>query len=152
MTVTSNCETVDYLGKSMIKNKVQSNEKLVSIDIAKSFGPKFPLKSLQIDLKRIAKTLRNMHNHNIQHTYPVPKHIYLNKVNKDIVLIDLEKMKKRFFSFQASIRDLYAFLKYAREYIDEQDIIYFLKKYFKNQKPNLLQKFILKRVNKKLRS
>ena len=52
------------------------------------------------DLSKIAKTLRDMHKHNVQHTYPVPKHIYLNKTNKDIVLIDLEKMKKRFFSFQ----------------------------------------------------
>ena len=86
------------------------------------------------DLSRIAKTLRDMHNHNIQHTYPVPKHIYLNKSNEDVVLIDLEKMKKRFFSFQASIRDLYAFLKYAREYMDEQDISYFLRKYFKKSK------------------
>jgi tRNA A-37 threonylcarbamoyl transferase component Bud32 len=103
------------------------------------------------DLNRIAKTLGNMHKHNVQHTYPVPKHIYLNKVNEDIVLIDLEKMKKRFFSFQASIRDLYAFLKYAREYMDEQDISYFLRKYFKNQKPNILQKFILRRVNKKIK-
>lgn len=90
-----------------------------------------------------------MHKHNVQHTYPVPKHIYLNKTNEDLVLIDLEKMKKRFFSFQASIRDLYAFLKYAREYMDEQDISYFLRKYFKNQKLNFLQKFILRRVNKK---
>lgn len=103
------------------------------------------------DLKKIAKTFRTMHQHNIQHTYPVPKHIYLNKINKDIVLIDLEKMKKRFFSFQASIRDLYAFLKYARESMGKQDIRYFFRKYFKNKKPNLLQKFILQRINRKIK-
>lgn len=32
----------------MITNKVQSNEKLVAVDIAKSFGPVFPIKSLDI--------------------------------------------------------------------------------------------------------
>lgn len=32
----------------MITNKVQSNEKLVAVDIAKSFGPAYPLKSLDI--------------------------------------------------------------------------------------------------------
>jgi hypothetical protein len=35
--------------------------------------------------------------------------------------------------------------------MDEQDISYFLRKYFKNQKPNILQKFILRRVNKKIK-
>lgn len=102
------------------------------------------------DLKKIAKTFRTIHQHNIQHTFPVPKHIYLNKPNKHMVLIDLEKMKKRIFSFQASIRDLYVFLKYSRESMDEKDIRYFFRKYFKNKKPNLLQKFILQRIYRKI--
>ena len=77
-------------------------------------------------------------------------HVNFNNFYKSKMRV-VYKMKKRFFSFQASIRDLYAFLKYAREYMDEQDISYFLRKYFKNQKPNILQKFILSRVNKKIK-
>lgn len=104
-----------------------------------------------INLEKIANALSLLHQKKIQHTYPLPKHIYINKKNQSVLFIDLEKMKKRTFRFQCSIRDLYSFLKFTITTMNKEELDYFFKKYFKKSNPSLIAKYIRNKVLSKLK-
>jgi len=64
-------------------------------------------------LKSLAKTLSNMHKHRFQHNCVYPKHIFINlndvyqhQEDIDIVLLDLEKSRRRLTAKQAALHDL----------------------------------------------
>ena len=100
-------------------------------------------------LKAIANELAHLHHHKIQHTYPMPKHLYLNNKN-EVLFIDLEKAKKKLFTLSAGKRDLYNFLKFTRKYLSNRQLELFYKSYFAIL-PNKLNRFLtLSYLNKKL--
>ncbi len=106
-------------------------------------------KILDNQVKAIAEELARLHHYKIQHTYPMPKHLYLNKENQ-VLFIDLEKAKKKLFTLSAGKRDLYSFLKFTRRYLTDKQLALFYKSYF-TILPNKLNKFLIFRhLNNKL--
>ena len=100
-------------------------------------------------IKVIAKSLKQLHLKNIQHTYPIPKHIYLNQDNSSMVLIDLEKMKFKLVRFQCVARDLYSFLKFTHHFLTRTQRELFFQTYFED-KNSWLKKIIMNKIKRKL--
>jgi len=100
-------------------------------------------------IKVIAKSLKQHHLKNIQHTYPIPKHIYLNQNNSSMVLIDLEKMKFKLFRFQCVARDLYSFYKFTHHFLTRTQIDLFFQTYFED-KNSWIKKIIMNKIKRKL--
>ncbi|OUR89182.1 hypothetical protein A9Q92_01455 [Methylophaga sp. 42_8_T64] len=67
-------------------------------------------------LVAVADTLRQIHRHHFQHNCLYLKHIFVRPDGDgwDIKLIDLEKLKWRFFKQQAVFRDLYTLYRHAK--------------------------------------
>lgn len=122
----------------MIKNKVQSNEKLVSIDIAKSFGPKFPTKSLDITpwLFKGLILKEKLFNDSIdQHNWQEYKDSYLCiEVNEDALLAPwaymiLTEIGKRHAKDVFFTNPIDAQSQLIKRNIDEADLSFYEEKY-----------------------
>lgn len=59
-------------------------------------------------LTSLGKVLSKMHRHHLQHNCLYPKHVFVKKVDGvwDVRIIDLEKLRWRFFKRRAVFRDL----------------------------------------------
>lgn len=105
-----------------------------------------------IELKKICSALNKIHSHKIQHTYPIPKHIYCHKDGQRVVFIDLEKMKSPFFKFQCTIRDLYSFLKFTSNFMTGTQRKKVFSYYFKKTKTSFFSMQLMRYIEIKLKS
>lgn len=103
-------------------------------------------------LMSLAMVMRKMHKHHLQHNSFYPKHVFIKKLDGvwDIRLIDLEKMKWRFFKRRATIRDLGTlYRRNERIYIlGLSNQILFFKTYMNEQKLSVTSKQIWRMVRK----
>jgi len=57
-------------------------------------------------IRCLAKSIRLMHQHHMQHTAFYPQHVLINKESQDIRFIDLEGARKRWQEKKCMLRDL----------------------------------------------
>ena len=99
-------------------------------------------------LDKIAKLLRNMHAHGIQHNCFFPKHVFvrINPDNSvDARIIDLEKSRWRPSKTVCAIRDLYT-LNYHSLCWSRSDRLWFLKAYLDIPKLTTYAKWLWRTV------
>ena len=100
-------------------------------------------------LAEIAKLLRNMHAHGIQHNCFFPKHVF-TRINPDksvdVRVIDLEKSRWRPSKTVCAIRDLYTF-NYHSLCWNRTDRLWFFKAYLDTPKLTSFAKWLWRTVS-----
>ncbi len=77
----------------------------------------------------LAKAIRIMHQHHIQHTAFYPQHVLINKASEDIRFIDLEGARKRWQEKKCMLRDLDTLQRYTHG-VDLRTKVVFFKSLF----------------------
>jgi len=108
---------------------LESERFLSSGDLIKSTAHKENL------LTMVADTLRLIHQYHFQHNCLYLKHVFVKPVGDtwDIKIIDLEKLKWRFFKQDAVFRDLYTLHRHAQGW-SVKDHVKLFKAYVQEQK------------------
>jgi hypothetical protein len=102
-------------------------------------------------LTSLAKVMRNMHSHHLQHNCLYPKHIFVKQENNDwdIRLIDLEKLKWRLFKRSVTLRDIGTLYRNESRYdLSLSEQMLFMKTYMNEQKLSAATKEIWRAVRK----
>lgn len=108
---------------------LESDRFLATGDLLKDAKHKYQLFS------DVANTVRVMHHHNYQHNCLYLKHLFI-KADGDswkVKMIDLEKLKWRFFKRKAIFRDLYSLHRHAKGW-STKDHVAFFKIYLQEEK------------------
>jgi hypothetical protein len=103
-------------------------------------------------LTSIAKVIRQLHQYHYQHNCLYPKHIMVRQLANewDVKLIDLEKLKYRFFKKHAVIHDLTTFIRHLNGLWSDRDIVVFFQAYFDQPKILLSSKKTIHLMCKKI--
>jgi hypothetical protein len=105
-------------------------------------------------LTRTAKLIHRLHQYHYQHNCLYPKHIMVCQLDNewDVKLIDLEKLKYRFFKKSAVIHDLTTFIRHLKGLWSARDIVVFFQAYFEQPKILSGSKQIIHLICKKIHS
>lgn len=102
-------------------------------------------------LSAVAKTIRKMHDHRIQHNSLYPKHLFVKPldVGWDVRFIDLEKAKRRLLKRTATERDLGTFRRHTLDWTTREQL-YFFKAYVNETKLSPKSKDLWYRIQDRL--
>lgn len=101
-------------------------------------------------IQSVAGLMRSMHKHKLQHNCFYPKHILLKFEGDeiDVRIIDLEKVKRRWFRSTATLRDLYTLNRHLHTW-PLTDKVRFLLIYMEIPRLNSLAKQFWKKIAKR---
>lgn len=102
-------------------------------------------------LSAVAKTIRKMHDHRIQHNSLYPKHLFVKPldVGWDVRFIDLEKAKRRLLKRTAIERDLSTFRRHTLDWTTREQL-HFFKAYVNETKLSKQSKDLWYRIQDRL--
>ena len=114
----------------MMTLALESHEDLLSL--AKQQAD-FTLAERHHLIRCLAKAVRTMHQHHIQHTALYPQHVFVSRKTKAVRFIDLEGARRRWRKKKCMLRDLDTLQRYTPG-VSLRDKIIFLKSYLGHKK------------------
>lgn len=107
------------------------------------------LKQQRSLIAQVAQTVGKLHRAGVQHRSLYPKHLFVDKSGeRDAVVIDLEKSRTKWLPVMRTFYDLSTLNRHAKHW-SKTARLYFYKQYFKTEKLNGYQKWLLKLIIKR---
>ncbi|SNR84006.1 Lipopolysaccharide kinase (Kdo/WaaP) family protein [Methylobacillus rhizosphaerae] len=122
----------------------------VSLDAVLAWlsAEEWPLSRQRKLIKSIARTVATLHAHKVQHRALYPKHIFIREQPQgefDSVLIDLEKARFKWFSWQCTLHDLTT-LNRDTPQLGLRQRLYFLHQYYQVGKLGQFSRWMAQRI------
>ena len=145
-------ETVDGNPRAILMTEELVNFQPLETLTEAMFADKRPsLAEQRLIIRGVAATVRQLHAARIQHRSLYPKHLFVRlreQNDPEVVIIDLEKSRMKFFSAMRTVYDLATLNRHAK-YWSKTNRLYFFKQYLDIKKLTPWTKLICRCIYKR---